>query len=272
MNGISLLFISLFAMTPAFARGRLEVATPELLAEELPGVPWESVGLVLIKKTKKTRVYSTGFFLSPTLFVVADSPFIEEESKACQKETFIFTGKLKVQPDFDLESVKPNYRCKQIIKNNVWRGYEVWKVEALGDGLPITEIPLLTNAIAEATGFDPTGEKTAVLGYAFGENGAELKMAIGCRFKHLDSPFSQADLSGQPDLKKVQLDWSSVACPLDPGMQGGPIFARVRRGGWFAVGIATGTAMAAEQGTLILTPFLPRVTEFFGGYLTGEKQ
>jgi len=266
-----LLMLAILVIPQVVRAGQVMTATSELLAETLPGVSWQSVGLVLVKKTKKQRIYSTGFFLTPTLFVVSDSPFNEEEPKACKKETLIFTGKLSVNPDFELKTEKPTHRCQRIVRNDVWRGYEVWEVEALEGSVPVAGIPLLTHAIAEEANFDPEGEKTTLLGYTFGANGAELKLVTDCRYQHLDSPFSPEDVAEKDDLRKVRFDWSSINCPLESGMQGGPIFAQLGNE-FFAVGIATGVVRAEGGKSLILTPFFPRVTKYFGEYLKGAHE
>lgn len=235
--------------------------TPQAEADR-PGIPWQALGLVLIKSSKRGRTYHSGFFVDTNVFVVASSPFSKTKTGGCEKETLIFTGQRTVAPDYDLKNVTPNHKCVKLLHEDRLRGYAIWQTESLQKDAMVTTIPLLTEEIVDKHSLDLESESLVFLGFNLAAGGARLKFSDRCRYKVVSGPFDEAGLD--PLIWEHRWDWSSLDCEYESGMQGGPVLVR-DRGDWFAPGLVVGNASASQDASsAVLATNFVRLTRFFG--------
>jgi len=235
----------------------------------LPLLPWQSIGLVLIKETARHRTYHTGFFVDRNVLLVASSPFAKLKSNGCVKETLIFTGQKKVTPDFDLSNVTPTHKCVEKISEDRLRGYALWKVEELDPNFAVTPIVLLNDSIVEEYGTDLEEKKIVFAGFSFSASGAVLKVSEDCRYRAVNDPFDKDGLD--PLIWDHRWDWSSTDCPFESGMQGGPLFIK-DKGQWFASGLAVGETKIQNAAPTLLASNLVRLTRFLGAKLEEKEE
>jgi len=223
----------------AEGRGTQDPKTPapekpsalDTLGEKYPEIPWEAVGLLQASVDKKNRIYQTGFFISPTLFITAISPRKEPPSNLdCIDETYVFSGAARIVPDFNNEKVKPTHRCVRVRAESSELGFVLLEVEALTKEVFAHKLDIVARQ-------SPVGENEAllVLGYAF-SRGGELTLVENVRVQKpvyaFDETFVNENFSG----RHINLLWGLAKAKLPPGMVGSPVF-RKHRGAWRPAGM-----------------------------------
>lgn len=262
MRHLILLLILTLPLTLAAERITL---TEENVAEELSGMDWSSVGLVMISRTKRKRQFTTGFFLDETHFLASEMPLAEEDVPYCTKATVIFAGLTKVALDFEGTNFAATHTCEKVLRKDVWRGYSLWKVAPVKASSPPRAprgLTLLTEEAVEKTGFQSHAERFRMVGFALSGDGNQLISHTGCREHHASSPFTDEDLGKYAPLKKVKYLWGSFDCPYEEGLLGSPILHRYRNQ-WYVVGMVSGLV----PPSLLLSPLFVSLTALYGSKL-----